>query len=260
MNNCCDPKKIYVKCDKQPIVQVKSGLCVDKENKIYYITITGDNTSGTIDNKNLQLLLSNKENGIIYKDYIYKLTSIQDNVYYYSLIDYKTGYVKVFELDIETKQWKFYEIEIASQEDVDKIKRILDWAVNKIEDTDKDIADINDKINQLDTDVANVENDITDINTNITNIKNDITTINADITTINNNVTTINDNIKTINTSIEHLTDEVGDIYLELDGKVSSVSTGVGLKTTGTTMQPKIEIDDSVVFVLDCGDSETNID
>lgn len=222
MNNCCDPKKIYVKCDKQPIVQVKSGLCVDKENKIHYITITGDNTSGTIDDKNLQLLLSNKENGIIYKDYIYKLTSIQDNIYYYSLIDYKATsdktFVKLFELNIETKQWKYYDSQLTSKEEAEKIEKILNFVVD------------------------------------------DIDKINNDITTINNNITTINNDIKTINTSIEHLTDEVGDIYLELDGKVSSVSTGVGLKTTGTTMQPKIEIDDSVVFVLDCGDSKTNID
>ena len=48
---------------------------------------------------------------------------------------------------------------------------------------------------------------------------------------------------------------------LDKVGTVTSVSAGVGLKVTGTaTVAPKVEIDDSVVFVFDCGSATVNID
>lgn len=49
---------------------------------------------------------------------------------------------------------------------------------------------------------------------------------------------------------------------LDKVGTVTSVSAGVGLKVTGTatSVAPKIEIDDSVVFVFDCGSATVNID
>lgn len=44
-------------------------------------------------------------------------------------------------------------------------------------------------------------------------------------------------------------------------GTVTSVSAGTGLKVTGTaSVNPTIEIDDSVVFVFDCGSATVNID
>ena len=48
---------------------------------------------------------------------------------------------------------------------------------------------------------------------------------------------------------------------LDKVGTVTNVSAGVGLKVTGTaTVAPKVEIDDSVVFVFDCGSATVNID
>ena len=48
---------------------------------------------------------------------------------------------------------------------------------------------------------------------------------------------------------------------LDKVGTVTSVSAGVGLTVTGTaTVAPKVEIDDSVVFVFDCGSATVNID
>lgn len=48
---------------------------------------------------------------------------------------------------------------------------------------------------------------------------------------------------------------------LEKVGTVTNVSAGVGLKVTGTaSVSPKVEIDDSVVFVFDCGSATVNID
>lgn len=48
---------------------------------------------------------------------------------------------------------------------------------------------------------------------------------------------------------------------LDKVGTVTSVSAGVGLKVTGTaSVAPKVEIDDSVVFVFDCGSATVNID
>ena len=48
---------------------------------------------------------------------------------------------------------------------------------------------------------------------------------------------------------------------LDKVGTVTSVSAGVGLKVTGTAaVAPKVEIDDSVVFVFDCGSATVNID
>jgi hypothetical protein len=41
---------------------------------------------------------------------------------------------------------------------------------------------------------------------------------------------------------------------------LQTVSTGVGLKATKTGTDAKVEIDDSVVFVFDCGSATTNID
>ena len=47
---------------------------------------------------------------------------------------------------------------------------------------------------------------------------------------------------------------------LDKVGTVTNVSTGVGLKVTSTaTVTPKVEIDDSVVFVFDCGSATVNI-
>lgn len=47
---------------------------------------------------------------------------------------------------------------------------------------------------------------------------------------------------------------------LDKVGTVTSVSAGVGLKVTGTaSVAPKVEIDDSVVFVFDCGSATVNI-
>ena len=44
-------------------------------------------------------------------------------------------------------------------------------------------------------------------------------------------------------------------------GTVTKVEAGTGLKITGTaTTTPKVEIDDSVVFVFNCGSATTNID
>lgn len=48
---------------------------------------------------------------------------------------------------------------------------------------------------------------------------------------------------------------------LDKVGTVTHVSAGVGLKVTGTAaVAPKVEIDDSVVFVFDCGSATVNID
>ena len=48
---------------------------------------------------------------------------------------------------------------------------------------------------------------------------------------------------------------------LDKVGTVTNVSAGVGLKVTGTaSVSPKVEIDDSVVFVFDCGSATVNID
>lgn len=48
---------------------------------------------------------------------------------------------------------------------------------------------------------------------------------------------------------------------LDKVGTVTSVSAGTGLKVTGTkNVAPKVEIDDSVVFVFDCGSATVNID
>lgn len=48
---------------------------------------------------------------------------------------------------------------------------------------------------------------------------------------------------------------------LDKVGTVTNVSAGVGLKVTGTAaVAPKVEIDDSVVFVFDCGSATVNID
>ena len=48
---------------------------------------------------------------------------------------------------------------------------------------------------------------------------------------------------------------------LDKVGTVTSVSAGVGLKVTGTkNVAPVVEIDDSVVFVFDCGSATVNID
>lgn len=48
---------------------------------------------------------------------------------------------------------------------------------------------------------------------------------------------------------------------LDKVGTVTNVSAGVGLKVTGTaTVAPKVEIDDSVVFVFDCGSATVNIE
>lgn len=48
---------------------------------------------------------------------------------------------------------------------------------------------------------------------------------------------------------------------LDKVGTVTNVSAGVGLKVTGTaTVAPKVEIDNSVVFVFDCGSATVNID
>ena len=48
---------------------------------------------------------------------------------------------------------------------------------------------------------------------------------------------------------------------LDKVGTVTNVSAGVGLKVTGTaSVSPKVEIDNSVVFVFDCGSATVNID
>lgn len=48
---------------------------------------------------------------------------------------------------------------------------------------------------------------------------------------------------------------------LDKVGTVTNVSAGVGLKVTGTaSVAPKVEIDESVVFVFDCGSATVNID
>lgn len=48
---------------------------------------------------------------------------------------------------------------------------------------------------------------------------------------------------------------------LDKVGTVTNVSAGVGLKVTGTkSVAPVVEIDDSVVFVFDCGSATVNID
>ena len=48
---------------------------------------------------------------------------------------------------------------------------------------------------------------------------------------------------------------------LDKVGTVTSVSAGVGLKVTGTaSVAPKVEIDEAVVFVFDCGSATVNID
>lgn len=48
---------------------------------------------------------------------------------------------------------------------------------------------------------------------------------------------------------------------LDKVGTVTNVSAGVGLKVTGTAaVAPKVEIDNSVVFVFDCGSATVNID
>lgn len=48
---------------------------------------------------------------------------------------------------------------------------------------------------------------------------------------------------------------------LDKVGTVTGVSAGVGLKVTGTaSVTPKVEIDESVVFVFDCGSATVNID
>lgn len=48
---------------------------------------------------------------------------------------------------------------------------------------------------------------------------------------------------------------------LDKVGTVTSVNAGVGLKVTGTkSVAPTVEIDDSVVFVFDCGSATVNID
>ena len=48
---------------------------------------------------------------------------------------------------------------------------------------------------------------------------------------------------------------------LDKVGTVTNVGAGVGLKVTGTaSVSPKVEIDNSVVFVFDCGSATVNID
>lgn len=48
---------------------------------------------------------------------------------------------------------------------------------------------------------------------------------------------------------------------LDKVGTVTNVSAGVGLKVTGTaTVAPKVEIDEAIEFILDCGSSTKNIE
>lgn len=60
---------------------------------------------------------------------------------------------------------------------------------------------------------------------------------------------------------VDKITALEGKPGLDKVGTVTNVSAGVGLKVTGTAaVAPKVEIDDSVVFVFDCGSATVNID
>jgi len=61
------------------------------------------------------------------------------------------------------------------------------------------------------------------------------------------------------NTKID-LSDYATKEFVENKGYLTEVKTGVGLKITGeTATAPVIELDEEIVFILDCGTSTINI-
>lgn len=61
------------------------------------------------------------------------------------------------------------------------------------------------------------------------------------------------------NTKVD-LTDYATKEFVESKGYLTEIKTGIGLKVDNNTpTAPVIEIDDGVVFILDCGTSTINI-
>lgn len=125
INNCgkvsvvVEPKKNNVvvvnSCNKNNKVLV-NACGVDKENKIYNIPLDSSVTEGTISPTNLHILISNKENGIIHRNYVYKLSYIdeENNLRYYSSVNTKDGNTKLIEVKTDTGKWKVYDSDISS--------------------------------------------------------------------------------------------------------------------------------------------------
>lgn len=81
----------------------------------------------------------------------------------------------------------------------------------------------------------------------------------AQTNAINSGITT--EKVKTYDGYASKISTLEGKPGLDKVGTVTSVSAGVGLKVTGTaSVTPKMEIDESVVFVFDCGSATVNID
>ena len=81
----------------------------------------------------------------------------------------------------------------------------------------------------------------------------------AQTNAVNSGITT--EKVKTYDGYASKISTLEGKPGLDKVGTVTGVSAGVGLKVTGTaSVAPKVEIDESVVFVFDCGSATVNID
>ena len=81
----------------------------------------------------------------------------------------------------------------------------------------------------------------------------------AQTNAVNSGITT--EKVKTYDGYASKISTLEGKPGLDKVGTVTSVSAGVGLKVTGTaSVAPKVEIDEAVVFVFDCGSATVNID
>lgn len=81
----------------------------------------------------------------------------------------------------------------------------------------------------------------------------------AQTNAVNSGITT--EKVKTYDGYASKISTLEGKPGLDKVGTVTSVSAGVGLKVTGTaSVTPKVEIDEAVVFVFDCGSATVNID
>lgn len=81
----------------------------------------------------------------------------------------------------------------------------------------------------------------------------------AQTNAVNSGITT--EKVKAYDGYADKITALEGKPGLDKVGTVTNVSAGVGLKVTGTAaVAPKVEIDDSVIFVFDCGSATVNID
>jgi chromosome segregation ATPase len=139
-------------------------------------------------------------------------------------------------------------------EGIDSIKELATW----VEEHGKDAADIVKAVEdeakaRADAD-AELATDIADLTQDLTNFKNEQAQI--------HNMQAQNDAalLVKIQQNRENLANEVAAREALEATALQTVSTGVGLKATKTGTDAKVEIDDSVVFVFDCGSATTNID